>query len=41
VANEKGIFEMIRINKNPYQRGKYGNAKVGVYHIIHKEKYQG
>lgn len=32
---------MIRINKNPNQRGKYSNAKVGVFYPIHKEKYIG
>ena len=32
---------MIRVNKNPNQRGKYGNAKVGTYNVLNKEKYIG
>lgn len=32
---------MVRINKNPNQRGKYSNALVGRYIPIHKEKYIG
>ncbi len=41
VVDEKRVSEMIRVNKNPYQRGKYGNAKTGRYKVLHREKFQG
>lgn len=32
---------MIYVNKNPNQRGKYKNAKVGVFYPKNKEKFKG